>query len=174
MHEGLKLGADDYITKPFSLGLLIQKISNIISSRENLKTLYAKDLTFANMGVDIKSSDDKFLQTLNEVVAKRITDPNLDVTEFCSLLGLSRSSLYRKLQSATGLSPSKYLQKVRLHIASKMLEETDKSIQEIADTAGFVNSAHFATVFKKQYGVSPSAWREQNIVHKGSAPDRKI
>lgn len=159
MREGLELGADDYITKPFSMNALLLKISNMISSRENLKNLYAKDLTLENMGVDIVSSDDRFLQKLNEVVAQNITDPNLDVGEFCSLLGMSRSSLYRKLQASTGMSPSKYIQSVRLHLAAKMLEETDHSVQEVMDLVGFVNPAHFSTLFKKQYGVSPSMYR---------------
>ena len=161
MREGLELGADEYITKPFSMNTLALKISNMMSSRENLKSLYAKDLTLENMGVDIVSSDDRFLQKLNEVVAKNITDPNLDVGEFCSLLGMSRSSLYRKLQSSTGMSPSKYIQNVRLHLAAKMFEDTDHSVQEVMDAVGFVNPAHFSTLFKKQYGVSPSMYRRK-------------
>ncbi len=161
MREGLELGADDYITKPFSMNTLALKISNMISSRENLRSLYAKDLTLENMGVDVVSSDDRFLQKLNEVVANNITDPNLDVGEFCSLLGMSRSSLYRKLQVSTGMSPSKYIQSVRLHLAAKMFQETDHSVQEVMDAVGFVNPAHFSTLFKKQYGISPSMYRRK-------------
>ena len=162
MQEGLNLGADDYITKPFNINMLALKISNMLFSRENLKNLYAKDLTIRNMGIDIQSQDEKFLQKLNEVVAQKISDTDLDVGEFCSLLGMSRSSLYRKLQAATGLSPSKYLMKVRLHIASRMLKETGLAIQEIVDAVGFANAAHFSVSFKKQYGISPTQFRLQN------------
>ena len=162
MQEGLNLGADDYITKPFNINMLALKISNMLFSRENLKNLYAKDLTIRNMGIDIQSQDEKFLQKLNEVVAQKISDTDLDVGEFCSLLGMSRSSLYRKLQAATGLSPSKYLMKVRLHIASRMLKETGLAIQEIVDAVGFTNAAHFSVSFKKQYGISPTQFRLQN------------
>ena len=161
MQEGLELGADDYITKPFSINSLALKISNILFSRENLKSLYARDLTFENMGIDIVSQDEKFLYKLNEVVSQNITDPDLDVGQFCTLLGMSRSSLYRKLQSSTGLSPSKYLQAVRLHLAAKMLKETSMTISEILDTVGYTNAAHFSTIFKKKYGVSPSSYRSQ-------------
>lgn len=142
--------------------MLALKISNMLFSRENLKNLYAKDLTIRNMGIDIQSQDEKFLQKLNEVVAQKISDTDLDVGEFCSLLGMSRSSLYRKLQAATGLSPSKYLMKVRLHIASRMLKETGLAIQEIVDAVGFTNAAHFSVCFKKQYGISPTQFRLQN------------
>ena len=168
MHEGLKLGADDYITKPFNVNTLALKISNILSSRENLKNLYAHNLTFKNMGIDVQSSDEKFLLKLNETVASKISDPDLDVGQFCSMLGLSRSSLYRKLQSATGMSPSKYLHTVRLHIAARMLKETSLSIQEIMDATGYVNAAHFSVSFKKKYGMSPSAYRldeKINLTH---------
>jgi DNA-binding response OmpR family regulator len=162
MKEGLEFGADDYITKPFNIALLLLKMKNIIASRENLKNLYAKRLSLENMGVEINSSDEKFLQKLNEVVERNITDPTLDIERFCEEIGMSRASLYRKLMATTNMSPSRYIQSVRLHLAAKMLRETDMSISDISDTVGFNSLIHFSATFRKQYGVSPSKFENRD------------
>ena len=156
MKEGLELGADDYITKPFNTSLLLLKIGNIITSRENLKNLYGKRLSMENMGVDVISSDDRFLQKLNSVVEKNITDPTLNIERFCDEIGMSRASLYRKLMATTNMSPAKYIQSVRLHLAAKMLTETDMSVSDISDAVGFNSLIHFSSSFRKQYGTPPS------------------
>lgn len=160
MKEGLELGAEDYITKPFSMNMLIMKIRNIISSRENLKKLYGHELSLESIGVELSSGEDRFLQKLNETVRENISDPDFDISSFCDKIGMSRASLYRKVQSAANMSPSKYVQTIRLHIAVKMLEETDMPILEIMDRIGMTNQAHFSSLFKKQYGKSPSQFRK--------------
>lgn len=160
--DGLDAGADDYIAKPFSMEDLLAKVSNILRSRENLKNLYAKGLSLENLGVEMKSADEKFLQKLHYVVEKNISNSQLDVAEFCKLLGMSRSSLFRKIVETTGLSPSRYISNVRLHLASRMLEETDLSITEIMYAVGFSNPAHFSTAFKKKYGKTPRDYRKGN------------
>ena len=136
------------------------KIRNIISSRENLKKLYGHELSLESIGVELSSGEDRFLQKLNETVRENISDPDFDISSFCDKIGMSRASLYRKVQSAANMSPSKYVQTIRLHIAVKMLEETDMPILEIMDRIGMTNQAHFSSLFKKQYGKSPSQFRK--------------
>lgn len=159
--EGLEAGADDYIAKPFSMEDLLAKVSNILRSRENLKNLYAKGLSLENMGVEITSSDEKFLLKLNNAVKENISNPQLDISAFCKLLGMSRSSLFRKLKETTGLSPSRYISNVRLHLACKMLAETDLNITEIMYAVGFNSSAHFSTAFRRNYGKTPRDFRKE-------------
>lgn len=158
MKEGLEFGADDYITKPFHMRALILKIRNILASREQLKALYGQKLSLENLGVEIKSNDDKFLQQLNQAIDNDIADPTLNLDTLCRRIGMSRASLYRKLMAATGLSPARYIQSVRLNLAARLLRETSMSVSEIATATGFNSLIHFSTAFRKQYGVPPSRY----------------
>lgn len=162
MKEGLNYGADDYITKPFDMESLIVKISNMIRSRENLKKMYAIDLSLENMGIEMNSSDDLFLNKLNEVISKHISDPELDVESLCAHMGMSRPSLYRRMQAAAQVSPSHFLQTVRLHLAAKMLKETDLSVYEVMDACGFSNPTYFTSLFKNKYGSPPMRYRKES------------
>ena len=171
---GLELGADDYITKPFHMRALILKVRNIIASREKLKDLYGQRLSLENLGVEISGGDDKFLQQLNEAIDRDIADPALNLDTLCRRIGLSRASLYRKLMSATGLSPARYIQSVRLNLAARMLRETQMSVSEIATASGFNSLIHFSASFRKQYGVPPSRYAAgQEATGPEAAPGRE-
>lgn len=158
MKEGLEFGADDYITKPFHMQALILKVRNIIASREKLKELYGQRLSLENLGVKIDTGDDKFLQQLNQAIDRDIADPALNLDTLCRRIGMSRASLYRKLMSATGLSPARYIQSVRLNLAARMLRDTQMSVSEIATASGFNSLIHFSASFRKQYGMPPSRY----------------
>ena len=171
---GFTLGGDDYITKPFHMRALILKVRNIIASREKLKDLYGQRLSLENLGVEISGGDDKFLQQLNEAIDRDIADPALNLDTLCRRIGLSRASLYRKLMSATGLSPARYIQSVRLNLAARMLRETQMSISEIATASGFNSLIHFSASFRKQYGVPPSRYAAgQDATGPEAAPGRE-
>ena len=173
MKEGLELGADDYITKPFNMQSLILKIGNIVSSREKLKVLYGQTVAVENLGIEFKNtalSDEKFLQQLNCHIDKFIGDSELNADSLCKIVGMSRATLYRRVVATTGLSPARYIQTVRLNIAAKMLENSDMSITDIAIATGFSSIVHFSSSFKKKYGMSPTQYiqekaREQKNEH---------
>lgn len=160
MKEGLELGADDYITKPFNMQSLILKVGNIISSREKLKVLYGQTVAVENLGLEINAaiSDEKFLQQLNAHIDQYISDSDLNADALCHIVGMSRATLYRKVVAATGLSPARYIQTVRLNMAAKMLENSDMSVTDIAIATGFSSIVHFSSSFKKKYGVSPTQY----------------
>ena len=154
------LGADDYITKPFNMQSLILKVGNIISSREKLKVLYGQTVAVENLGLEINAaiSDEKFLQQLNAHIDQYISDSDLNADALCRIVGMSRAILYRKVVAATGLSPARYIQTVRLNMAAKMLENSDMSVTDIAIATGFSSIVHFSSSFKKKYGVSPTQY----------------
>ncbi len=165
MKEGLELGADDYITKPFNMQSLILKVGNIISSREKLKVLYGQTVAVENLGLEIDStsSDEKFLQQLNCHIDKYISESDLNADSLCQIVGMSRATLYRKTVAATGLSPARYIQTVRLNMAAKMLENSNMSITDIAMATGFSSIVHFSSSFKKKYGMSPTQYIQDKI-----------
>ena len=155
MKEGLELGADDYITKPFNMQSLILKVGNIIASREKLKVLYGQTIAVENLGLEINSdvSDEKFLQQLNAHIDQYISEPDLNADSLCRTVGMSRATLYRKVVAATGLSPARYIQTVRLNMAARMLENSDMSVTDIAIATGFSSIVHFSSSFRKKYGI---------------------
>ena len=162
MKEGLEFGADDYITKPFNSSVLLLKIKNIIMSRENLKNLYGKGFALENMGVEIISTEDRFMQKLCEVVEKNISEPNLNIEKFCAEIGMSRANLYRRIKATTNLSPLEYVKTIRLQVASKMLKDTDLSVTEISEKVGFNSLINFSASFRKHYGLSPTKYASAN------------
>ena len=160
MKEGLELGADDYITKPFNMHSLVLKVGNIIASREKLKVLYGQTIAVENLGLEINSdvSDEKFLQQLNAHIDQYISEPDLNADSLCKTVGMSRATLYRKVVAATGLSPARYIQTVRLNMAARMLENSDMSVTDIAIATGFSSIVHFSSSFRKKYGMSPTRY----------------
>lgn len=165
MKEGLELGADDYITKPFSSNILMLKIKNIILSRENLKNLYGKQFSLESMGVEVISADDKFMQKLYKVVEKHIDNPDLNIEKFCDEINMSSANLYRKIKAVTNLSPLEYVKSVRMQLAAKMLMETDLSITEVSEKVGFNSLIHFSSTFRKHFGFSPTKYVNNEKKH---------
>lgn len=158
MKEGLELGADDYITKPFSSNILLLKLKNIMQSRENLKNLYGKRFSLESMGVEVVTADDKFMQKLYKVVENNIENPDLNIDKFCEEINMSSANLYRKIKAVTNLSPLEYVKSVRMQLASKMLKETDLSVTEISEKVGFNSLIHFSATFRKHFGFSPTKY----------------
>jgi YesN/AraC family two-component response regulator len=158
MKEALELGADDYITKPFSSNILLLKIKNILLSRENLKNLYGKQFSLESMGVEVISADDKFMQKLYKVVEKHLDNPDLNIEKFCDEINMSSANLYRKIKAVTNLSPLEYVKSVRMQLAAKMLMETDLSITEVSEKVGFNSLIHFSSTFRKHFGFSPTKY----------------
>lgn len=165
MREGLEFGADDYLHKPFSMNLLAKKIGNIISSRNGLKNLFGETLSMENLGVkiDAKKADENFLQKINSNLLDFITDPQHDMDRLCKSVGMSKATLYRKIESATGMSPSRYIKRIRLNLACKLLSETDMTITEIASETGFSSIGHFSNSFKQAFGVSPKDYGSSHL-----------
>ena len=165
MKEGLELGADDYIAKPFSSNILMMKIKNILLSRENLKNLYGKQFSLESMGVEVISADDKFMQKLYKVVEKHIDNPDLNIEKFCDEINMSSANLYRKIKAVTNLSPLEYVKSVRMQLAAKMLMETDLSITEVSEKVGFNSLIHFSSTFRKHFGFSPTKYVNNEKKH---------
>ena len=162
--EGYESGADAYITKPFSADVLLARIDNLLKNRLRLKGLFAseeeKKMEQAETPVEEpqqpQQKEDKFMTRFREYIEQHMSDSNLSVEAIGAELGLSRVQLYRKVKALTGQSPVELLRTVRLHKARRLLQDSVKSISEVAYEVGFTSPSYFTKCFRDEFGASPS------------------
>ena len=160
--EGLQIGADEYIVKPFSLNILKASIANLLANRALLRSKYtsielATDES-APAANNYNSLDWKFISEIKRHVEGNMSNQELTVDVLCSLMGMSRTSIYNKLKALTDQAPSDYIRFIRLEQAAQLLKEGQHSITEIAEMTGFCDSKYFWEVFKKHFKVNPSQY----------------
>ncbi len=154
--KGLEAGADDYITKPFSLPVLEAKVQNIIRSRRRLKEYYSASTEIIPENIALNTLDEDFLRRAIEIVEHRLSDPDFSVLKFSREIGMSRSSLYLKLKAITGESTTDFIKRIKFKKAASLLESRQYSITEIAYMSGFSSPSYFSTSFKQYYGHLPT------------------
>jgi len=156
-HQGLRLGADDYLSKPFNTEDLRLRIGNLIDQRRKLAEKYERLLaTGAPEAMPIVSADDRFLAGLREVVEENLDNPDFSVGELCSEAAMSRSQLHRKLTALTGRSGRDFIRIQRLRRAAVLMEGGYGNVTEVAYAVGFRSLSHFSHAFREFHGVNPS------------------
>jgi signal transduction histidine kinase/ligand-binding sensor domain-containing protein/CheY-like chemotaxis protein len=162
--QGYKMGADAYLTKPFSNETLIDALYNILSGRLKMKESYMesmfKETTVAK--VTTSNADENFMLKINRIIKEEISNPDLNVDFLVDKLAISRASLYSKFKSIVGVGINTYINGYRLSEARLLLEQTDDSMVEIAEKVGFQTQSYFSTVFKDQFGLSPMKYRQNS------------
>ena len=157
--EGLEIGADAYLEKPFNMKVLDAMVRNLISSRQVLHQI----LNSKSEGkINAKSADENFLSEVVEIIKNNITNSEFSINLISEKTGLSRSNLFRKLKGLTNMSPVDLVIKIKLNHASELLK-TNKSIRisDVAYESGFNNPKYFSTLFKKKYGKTPKEYSEE-------------
>ena len=154
--EGLELGADDYLAKPFDARELQIRVSNLLTQRKKLQEHYRRTLTFATAEVEAESMDAAFLRRIRDTVKDNLEDEGFGVVELGQQVGMSRSQLHRKLSALTGYSPNEVIRNMRLERAKQLLEKKAGTAAEIAYNCGFSSPAYFTKCFKEYFGVLPS------------------
>jgi len=160
--EGLQVGADSYIPKPFKMDYLLTRISKLIELRTLMKNKYQGKYEIDEEAVKIKTPNEKLIQKLEEIVKEQMANPDLSVETISRDIGMSRSQLQRKLKQLMQQNPSEYIKTTRLRHAAWLLESKDLAISEIAYATGFSSLSHFSNSFKEHYGISPSQYMEVN------------
>ncbi len=158
--KGIKLGVDDYITKPFSYSLVLERIKMLLASRHKLREHYIHELPIEKNGASTTPPDKKFISDFTSIVEQNIGNPQFGVNDICVTIGLSRGQLYRKVKALLGYSINDYISKVRLKKAKHLLLTEDSPISDIAFQVGYTTSAYFSTSFKNHFGSTPSEFRE--------------
>lgn len=154
--EGLKQGADAYLSKPFSREELLLRIGNLIGFREKLRRKFLNDYTLNQLPDGLSELDQAFLQSLNQLIEKNLTEENFGIEQLIKASGVSRTQLFRKLKSLTGMSASEFIRDFRLRKAYQLLNEDNLTVSEVIYATGFNSRSYFYNAFKKKFGVAPS------------------
>ena len=158
--EGIKLGADAYLAKPFSLEELHLTIDNLIDNVRRLKGKFTGALKQDDKveKVEVKGYDEELMERIMKVVNENLSDSDFNVEKMCDEVGVSRTQLHRKLKEMTGVPTSEFLRNIRLNEAARLIRERKINITQVSYMVGFANNSHFSTAFKKYFGMSPSEY----------------
>jgi signal transduction histidine kinase/AraC-like DNA-binding protein/ligand-binding sensor domain-containing protein len=161
--KGLGVGADDYITKPFHLEELRLRVANLLQLQQKQRIFLQSTLMNTSPEKDLPGISDPFLLQLYQEMDSKLDDPELGVDYLCKAMGMSKSTLNRKLKSLLDTSPNQLIRQYRLQKASKLLLN-GADITSVAYKVGFSTPSYFSQSFKEQYGVTPSEWVVNNAV----------
>lgn len=153
--EGIELGADDYIEKPFSTEYLLARIANLLSNQEKLRQAFTSSPFVNAQTIALTKADEAFLEKLTEVIKSNISEPEFNVDILAEKMNMSRSSLHRKIKGIAQITPNEFIQLERLKMAAQLIQSQEYKINEVCYIVGFNSSSYFAKCFQKQFGVLP-------------------
>ena len=173
--EGYDVGADGYVSKPFSSAVLQARIRNLIANRRLIRDLWQGTSETPSTAIGQKPEntseksaaqgapdiDSEFYRKFIELVNQQISNPDLNVEELASSMGLGRSQFYRKIKSLTNYSPVELLRRLRLARAQEMLTSTEQTVSEISYAVGFSTPAYFTKCYREAYGETPTEYRDK-------------
>lgn len=160
--DGLEMGADAYIAKPFSMDYLKVQASNLIENRKQIMNYYASSPLSHIKSIAHNKTDEKFLKKLDEKILQNITDPDLSVESLAEIMNMSRSTLYRKIKDISNMSPNELINIVRLKRAAELLLKGNHKIYEVAEMVGYKSQTSFGRNFLKHFSMSPSDYIAMN------------
>ncbi len=158
--EGLDIGADAYISKPFSTELLKSTIANLIENRERLINKFGKQQQSEEklQKIELKSSDEILMDRIMKIINENLSNPDLSVEMLAANVGMSRVHMHRKLKELTSQSARDFIKGIRLKQAAILLSGKKLTISEVAYATGFSNLSHFSNSFREFYGMSPKEY----------------
>jgi signal transduction histidine kinase/ligand-binding sensor domain-containing protein/DNA-binding response OmpR family regulator len=165
MLTGIRTGADDYITKPFSISYLQSKVEHLLVQRKKLQAFYNRNTAEHSSGGEevapipqFSGKDVAFLAKLSEVMESQMSNPDLSVDYIVGCFHLSRTNFFHKLKSLTGLSPILYIRDVRMRKAAALIKEQQYTMAEIAYKVGYDDPHYFSRIFKTFWGVNATEY----------------
>jgi YesN/AraC family two-component response regulator len=154
--EGIEVGADAYMVKPFDMRLLRLRLSQLITSRQLIFNKYFSLISEVPEGIKTLSLDKEFIEKVLNYIKENISNPDLNVESLATQLKLSRSQFYRKIKVLTNQTANEFLRNVRLQKAKQILENENVSISEVCYKTGFSSPSYFTKCFKSYFGILPT------------------
>ena len=158
---GFRYGADDYITKPFNVNVLLSRCNSLVNNRIMTREHFSKEPYTAPRILGTSESEDLFLKQLTEMIEQHIDDPDFKVNALTEKMNMARTKLYTRLKLITGETPSEFIMSLRLKKAADMLvSQPQLTISEVADRLGFSTPRYFSKCFKEKYHIIPQEFRK--------------
>jgi len=161
--KGYEIGADDFITKPFSSELLALRVENLLKNRKELQSKFSREIRLEPNDLSISNMHERFLTKAMEIVEANLDDSEFNADAFASEMCMSRVHLYRKLKALTNQSVSDFVRTARLKLAANLIGKNKLTIKEAAYTVGFKDPKYFSKCFKQQFGVKPSDYPQEEV-----------
>ncbi|MDR6764439.1 signal transduction histidine kinase/ligand-binding sensor domain-containing protein/DNA-binding response OmpR family regulator [Flavobacterium sp. 2755] len=161
--EGLSLGADAYISKPFSIEELKLTIANLLSAKEIMRQKYGERFISDSEQENINTPEGLFVKKLTQIIEANIDNTDFDVNDLVREIGMSRTVLYKKVQTLTNYSVAGFIKNMRLKKAASLLMNTSYSVSEVTYMVGFNDRKHFSKEFKKFYNLSPTEYKSSQL-----------
>jgi DNA-binding response OmpR family regulator len=156
--EGLELGADAYMTKPFNIKEIKVRIRNLLEQRKNLRKSFSREVTVQPKNIAITSIDERFLNHALETMEAHLSDQQFSVEKFAEIMGMSRKNLLRKIKALTDQSVNEFIRNFRLQRAAQLISNKSATVSEIAYQVGFNNLSYFSKCFKELFDVLPNEY----------------
>ena len=156
--EGLELGADEYMTKPFNIKEIKVRMKNLLEQRKNLRKSFSREVTIQPKNISVTSVDERFLNHALKIMEEHLGDEQFSVERFAEEIGMSRKNLLRKIKALTDESVNEFIRNFRLNRAAQLLEAKAGTVSEIAYKVGFNNLSYFSKCFKELFGQLPTEY----------------
>ncbi len=154
--EGLEVGADAYIEKPFDFDHLNAQISNLLMNRAKIKEYFASSPLTHIKSMGYTRADKNFLEKLQQVIDENLVNIDIDVEQLAKIMNMSRPTFYRKIKALSNMTPHELIHIARLKKAAELLSEGNYKVYEVAHMVGYSLQTNFARDFNKQFGMTPS------------------
>jgi signal transduction histidine kinase/DNA-binding response OmpR family regulator/Tfp pilus assembly protein PilF len=165
--SGLRFGADEYLSKPFLMEELQIRVSNILEQRRRLADKLKEEVMLTSTLSDSNetSLDEKFTMKLKATIEEHLGNSSFGVEILAEKMNLSRAHLFRKVKALINTSPSEFINDLRLQKAAQMIRSRADHVSQIAYAVGYNEQSYFSKRFRKKFGMSPTDYAKQNVVH---------
>lgn len=160
--QGLTVGADAYIEKPFSFNYLLTQINTLINNRMREREAFMQKPFLPIQHIGMNKADEEFIEKIVAIITDNITDVNFNVEKLSELTYMSRSSLHRKITALSDLTPTDFIRLIRLKKAAEIIQEGRYRVGEVCYLVGINSSSYFIKLFQKQFGMTPKEFSKQN------------